>query len=192
MLIFHHPCWSKEPGSTYLEKKNGCLTWYLVSCMPCYCISSLDSSFHSFMWRWPSHFFVFFVGSLCNCILPEALKSTTVCHDPDFQEDDNEKKKLRSVFSCLSSISMHQKEVSMPSLFLHSHYKGCLPPWDLKRSRTGSLKEQWEDIISFLLSAVGDWMSNIELLEVSVFLLIWIRKAFRVQRVKSVRLLLWK
>ncbi|XP_030944431.1 deSI-like protein At4g17486 isoform X2 [Quercus robur] len=82
------------------------------------------------------------IGSLCNCILPEALKATTVCHDPDFQGYENEKKKLRSAFSCLSSISMHQREVSMSSLFLHSHYKGCLPPWELKRSKTGSLKER--------------------------------------------------
>nr|XP_023874774.1 deSI-like protein At4g17486 [Quercus suber] len=81
------------------------------------------------------------IGSLCNCILPEALKATTVCHDPDFQGYENEKKKLRSAFSCLSSISLHQREVSMSSLFLHSHYKGCLPPWELKRSKTGSLKE---------------------------------------------------
>lgn len=39
---------------------------------------------------------------------------------------------------------MPQKEVSMSSLFLHSHYKGCLPPWELKRSRKGSLKEGWK------------------------------------------------
>jgi len=82
------------------------------------------------------------LGSLCNCVLPEALKATTVPHDPDFQGYENEKKKLRSAFSCLSSISMQQKEVSMSSLFLHSHYKGCLPPWELKRSKTVSLKEQ--------------------------------------------------
>ena len=97
---------------------------------------------------------VILVGSLCNCILPEALKATTVCHDPDFQGYENEKKKLRSAFSCLSSISMHQREVSMSSLFLHSHYKGCLPPWELKRSKTGSLKERWEQFISLLLSLV--------------------------------------
>lgn len=94
------------------------------------------------------------IGSLCNCILPEALKATTVCHDLDCQGYDNEKKKLRSVFSCLSSISMNQKEVSMSSLFLHSHYKGCLPPWELKRSKTGSLKERWEHFNSLSLSSV--------------------------------------
>ncbi|KDP46224.1 hypothetical protein JCGZ_10064 [Jatropha curcas] len=81
------------------------------------------------------------IGSLCNCILPEALKATTVRHDSDFRECDNEKKRLTSSFSCWSSISMPQREVSLSSLFLHSHYKGCLPPWELKRSRKGSLKE---------------------------------------------------
>ncbi|KAI4295556.1 hypothetical protein L6164_035591 [Bauhinia variegata] len=80
------------------------------------------------------------IGSLCNCILPDALKVSTVGHDP--QGCDNEKKSLRTAFSCLSSISMPQREVSMSSLFLHSHYKGCLPPWELKRSRKGSLKQQ--------------------------------------------------
>ncbi|CAK7329736.1 unnamed protein product [Dovyalis caffra] len=73
------------------------------------------------------------IGSLCNCILPEALKATKVQHDPNYQERQSEKKRLRSSFSCFSSISMPQKEVSMSSLFLHSHYKGCLPPWELKR-----------------------------------------------------------
>ncbi|KAL4317922.1 hypothetical protein GQ457_18G015580 [Hibiscus cannabinus] len=77
------------------------------------------------------------IGSVCNCILPEALKATAVRHDPNFQAD-NEKKRLRSAFSCLSSISMPRREVSMSSLFLHSHYKGCLPPWDLKRSKSCS------------------------------------------------------
>ncbi|KAJ6345956.1 hypothetical protein OIU78_008587 [Salix suchowensis] len=81
------------------------------------------------------------IGSFCNCILPEALKATKVQHDPNYQERESEKKRLRSSFSCFSSMSMPQKEVSMSSLFLHSHYKGCLPPWELKRSRKGSLKE---------------------------------------------------
>lgn len=81
------------------------------------------------------------IGSLCNCILPDALKSTTVPHDPNFQGYESEKKRLRSAFTCLSSISMPPREVSMSSLFLHSHYKGCLPPWEFKRSRNGSLKE---------------------------------------------------
>ncbi|KAE9605251.1 putative PPPDE putative peptidase domain-containing protein [Lupinus albus] len=82
------------------------------------------------------------IGSLCNCILPDALKTSNAEHDPSFEECDNEKRRLRSAFSCLSSISMSQREVSMSSLFLHSHYKGCLPPWELKRSKKGSLKQK--------------------------------------------------
>ncbi|KAA8545945.1 hypothetical protein F0562_020604 [Nyssa sinensis] len=83
------------------------------------------------------------IGSLCNCILPENLKSSAEHRDPKFLGYDSEKKRLRSSFRCLSSISMHQreKEVSISSLFLHSHYKGCLPPWELKKSRSGSFKE---------------------------------------------------
>ncbi|GFY89676.1 PPPDE putative thiol peptidase family protein [Actinidia rufa] len=83
------------------------------------------------------------IGSLCNCILPDALKTSAVRHDPNFQGYESEKKRLRSSFSCLSSISMHQREreVSISSLFLHSHYKGCLPPWESKNSRNGSFKE---------------------------------------------------
>ncbi|KAI9181112.1 hypothetical protein LWI28_011581 [Acer negundo] len=77
------------------------------------------------------------IGSLCNCILPDALKTSTVGHDPN----DSEKKRLRTAFTCFSSISMPQKEVSLSSLFLHSHYKGCLPPWELKRSKNRPLKE---------------------------------------------------
>lgn len=85
--------------------------------------------------------FILLVGSLCNCILPEALKASAVSHETNIQ-GDSEKKRLRSAFSCLSSISMPQREVSMSSLFLHSHYKGCLPPWELKRSKSTSLKQQ--------------------------------------------------
>lgn len=83
------------------------------------------------------------IGSICNCILPESVKASTVQHDANFQGCDSEKKKLRSSFGCLSSISMLQKdrEVSISSLFLHSHYKGCLTPWEPKISRSGSLKE---------------------------------------------------
>ncbi|KAL0334762.1 UNVERIFIED_CONTAM: DeSI-like protein [Sesamum radiatum] len=83
------------------------------------------------------------IGSFCNCILPESLKTTTVGRDANYQDSESERKSLRSSLSCFSSISMHQKEreVSISSLFLHSHYKGCLPPWELKKSRTKSLKE---------------------------------------------------
>ncbi|XP_059647707.1 deSI-like protein At4g17486 [Cornus florida] len=83
------------------------------------------------------------IGSSCNCILPGSLKASAVQRDPKFQGYDSEKKRLRSSFSCLSSISMHQqkREVSISSLILHSHYKGCLPPWELKNSRNESLTD---------------------------------------------------
>lgn len=81
------------------------------------------------------------IGSVCNCILPESLKVSAVRHDPNFQGYDSEKKRLRSSFGCFSSISMHQKEVSLSSLFMHSQYKGCLPSWEFKRSKSRSLKE---------------------------------------------------
>ena len=90
-------------------------------------------------------FFVLLAGSFCNCILPDALKTSTVQHDPNFQACDSEKRRLRTAFSCLSSISMPQKEVSMSSLFMHSHYKGCLPPWELKKSKKGRLKQKLDE-----------------------------------------------
>lgn len=82
------------------------------------------------------------IGSICNCILPEALKISAVQHDPNNQPYDSEKRSLRSAFSCLSSISMRQKQLSSSSLFLQSPLKGCLPPWELRRSNNGSLKER--------------------------------------------------
>jgi hypothetical protein len=94
---------------------------------------------------WNLSFLAFIVGSFCNCILPDALKTSAVQHDPNFEGRDSEKKRLRTAFSCLSSISMPQMEVSMSSLYLHSHYKGCLPPWQLKKSKKDSLKQKRED-----------------------------------------------
>ncbi|XP_039140215.1 deSI-like protein At4g17486 [Dioscorea cayenensis subsp. rotundata] len=68
------------------------------------------------------------IGALCNCLLPEALKTTTV-RQPEYENCDGEKQRLRTTFSCLSSISMRQKQLSASSLILHSPLKGCLPPW---------------------------------------------------------------
>lgn len=82
------------------------------------------------------------VGSICNCILPEALKISAVRHDPNYQEYDSEKRRLRSAFNCLSSISMRQRQLSTSSMFLHSPLKGCLPPWELRRSNNRSLKSR--------------------------------------------------
>lgn len=45
------------------------------------------------------------IGSMCNCILPEAFKVPSLCHNPNYQGSENEKKRLRSAFSCLPSIS---------------------------------------------------------------------------------------
>ncbi|URE36410.1 ethylene-responsive element-binding protein [Musa troglodytarum] len=56
------------------------------------------------------------IGSLCNCLLPEALKITAVQHDPVSQTKDGERRRLRSAFSCLSSISMRHKRFSAASL----------------------------------------------------------------------------
>ncbi|KAF5747098.1 deSI-like protein [Tripterygium wilfordii] len=81
------------------------------------------------------------IGSVCNCILPEALKIEAVRHDPNGQLHDSEKRRLRSAFSCLSSISMRQKQLSASSLFLQLPLKGRLP-WELRRSNNGSLKER--------------------------------------------------
>ncbi|KAL2490710.1 PPPDE putative thiol peptidase family protein [Abeliophyllum distichum] len=83
------------------------------------------------------------IGSFCNCILPEALKSSTVRHGANCQGFGCKKKSRRSSFGSFSSISILRKEreMSISSLFLHSHYKGCLPPWELKTSASKSLKE---------------------------------------------------
>ncbi|CAM8938427.1 unnamed protein product [Rhodiola kirilowii] len=80
------------------------------------------------------------IGSTCNCILPEALK-VSVVEDPDYQVYDHEKKRLNSPFSCLSSIYTRQKHLQTSSLLLHSRFRSCLPPWDLKRPPNGTLKE---------------------------------------------------
>ncbi|KAL7155235.1 hypothetical protein ABFS83_03G062100 [Erythranthe nasuta] len=84
------------------------------------------------------------LGSMFNCVMPEALKITAVQqHDPKTQPyNDSEKTRLRSTFSCLSSISYRQKQLSTSSLLLQSPLKGCLMPWELKRSANGSLKER--------------------------------------------------
>ncbi|KAG6624834.1 deSI-like protein At4g17486 [Carya illinoinensis] len=82
------------------------------------------------------------IGSICNRILPRTLKVSAVRHDHDYELHDSEKKRLRSSFSCLSSISTRQKQLSTSSLFLQSPLKGCLPAWELRWSHFGSLKER--------------------------------------------------
>ncbi|XP_043709455.1 deSI-like protein At4g17486 isoform X1 [Telopea speciosissima] len=67
------------------------------------------------------------IGSVCNCILPEALKVSAVCHDPtNYEGYASEKKRLKNAFSCLSSISIGQRQ----------------PSWELRRSNNNSLKER--------------------------------------------------
>ncbi|KAG9148082.1 hypothetical protein Leryth_003654 [Lithospermum erythrorhizon] len=80
------------------------------------------------------------LGSTFNCMLPEALKISVV-QDPDFQEKDGEKRRLRSSFNCLSSVSMRQRQLSSSSIFLRSPLKGCLPKWESKRSSNDTLKD---------------------------------------------------
>ncbi|XP_019174959.1 PREDICTED: deSI-like protein At4g17486 [Ipomoea nil] len=82
------------------------------------------------------------LGSMFNCMLPEALKIAAVQHDPTGAEYESEKRRLRSAFSCLSSISTRQRQLSTSSLFLQSPLKGCLPSWELRRSTNRSLKER--------------------------------------------------
>ncbi|CAA3022098.1 Hypothetical predicted protein [Olea europaea subsp. europaea] len=78
------------------------------------------------------------LGSIFNCVLPEALKVTAVQGDPKSEAcDDNEMTKLRGSSCCLSSISTMQRHLSASSPF-----KGCLPLWELRRSTNGSPKER--------------------------------------------------
>lgn len=82
------------------------------------------------------------LGSSFNCMLPEALKVAAVEHDPNGPEYVTERRRLRSAFSCLSSISTRQRQLSTSSLFLQSPLKGCLPSWELRKSSNRSLKER--------------------------------------------------
>ncbi|XP_051150839.1 deSI-like protein At4g17486 [Andrographis paniculata] len=81
------------------------------------------------------------LGSIFSFALPEALKITAVQNDAKYQTyNDSDKRRLRSTFRCLSSISSRQRQLSTSSLLLQSPLKGCLPSWELKRSANGSLK----------------------------------------------------
>ncbi|PSS31356.1 DeSI-like protein [Actinidia chinensis var. chinensis] len=82
------------------------------------------------------------LGSKFNCVLPESLKISAMRHNPSYEVCDSEKRRLQSAFSCLSSISTRQKQLSMSSLFLQSPLKGCLPPQELRNSSNRSVKEK--------------------------------------------------
>ncbi|KAM0937707.1 putative PPPDE peptidase domain-containing protein [Dioscorea sansibarensis] len=72
------------------------------------------------------------IGAFCSCLLPSALQVTAVNHETDYPVYEGERRKLRSAFSCLSSLSMRQKQFLTASLFLHSPLKGYLAPWELR------------------------------------------------------------
>ncbi|MQM16297.1 hypothetical protein Taro_049251 [Colocasia esculenta] len=76
------------------------------------------------------------IGSLCNCLLPESLRVSPLRRESDYQSYDGEKRRLKSALSSLSSISMRQRQLSASSLFLHTPLRGCLPPWQLRRSHS--------------------------------------------------------
>ncbi|KAJ9560257.1 hypothetical protein OSB04_005417 [Centaurea solstitialis] len=84
------------------------------------------------------------LGSAFSCVLPEALRVSGVQHDPgcisyesgNSNGNENEKRRLRSTSfsSSLASVSSRQRHLSTSSLILQSPLKGCLPPWELRRS----------------------------------------------------------
>ncbi|CAL1353405.1 unnamed protein product [Linum trigynum] len=81
------------------------------------------------------------IGSMCNCVLPETLQQDTRVRDESSchqEECYSEKKRLRSAFSALSSISISQMDISVPKLFRHSHYN---QPWEFRRSRVKRVTE---------------------------------------------------
>lgn len=75
------------------------------------------------------------LGSVFSCVLPEALRVSAVQTTMPYE---NEKQMLRS--NSFSFLSSRQRQLSMSSLLLQSPLKGCLRPWELKRSRTVVVK----------------------------------------------------
>ncbi|GFS46511.1 PPPDE putative thiol peptidase family protein [Actinidia rufa] len=65
------------------------------------------------------------LGSIFNCVLPQALKIAVVRHEPGHGACDSEKRRLRSAFNSLSSISTRQRQLSTSSLFLQSPLKAA-------------------------------------------------------------------
>ncbi|XP_039023917.1 deSI-like protein At4g17486 isoform X2 [Hibiscus syriacus] len=62
------------------------------------------------------------IGSMCNCVLPEGLRTSVVKHDPNYKPQDSEKKRLRSSFSLLSSVSRQQKSSLLSHPLETSYY----------------------------------------------------------------------
>ncbi|XP_076948663.1 deSI-like protein At4g17486 [Bidens hawaiensis] len=74
------------------------------------------------------------LGSVFSFVLPDALRVPAVEHHA---VPESETQRLRSnSFSCLSSISSRQRQLSTSSLLLQSPLKSCLPSCELKRSRS--------------------------------------------------------
>lgn len=72
------------------------------------------------------------MGSICNCILPETIKPTSVRRNCSFEcyKSESKTKRLGNSVSSFSSIprkSAREKEVSISSLFIHSHFEGSQP-----------------------------------------------------------------
>ncbi|KAF5812353.1 putative PPPDE peptidase domain, PPPDE putative peptidase domain superfamily [Helianthus annuus] len=72
------------------------------------------------------------IGSCCHCILPNSIKGSSLKNESN--SSNYESKSLKNSFSCFASFSTHNKlrKMSISSLYKHSLYKGCLPPWDLR------------------------------------------------------------
>ncbi|CAM8926174.1 unnamed protein product [Rhodiola kirilowii] len=81
------------------------------------------------------------IGSTCNRILPKSLKVTAVIPESDYQTGEGEKRRLQNAFSCLSSISLRQKQLQTSSLLLHSPLRSFLPQMELKRHWNSLLRK---------------------------------------------------
>lgn len=75
------------------------------------------------------------LGSVFSCVLPEALRVSAVQSRMPYED---EKQMLRS--GSFSFLSSRQRQMSVSSLLLQSPFKGCLRPWELRRSRSVVLK----------------------------------------------------
>ncbi|XP_020584232.1 deSI-like protein At4g17486 isoform X2 [Phalaenopsis equestris] len=65
------------------------------------------------------------IASFCTCLLPEALGVSGIRKDSNVADD--EKRRLRSSFTSLPPVSVHQRELSSSSL-------DFLPPFEFRRS----------------------------------------------------------
>ncbi|KAI8549711.1 hypothetical protein RHMOL_Rhmol06G0046200 [Rhododendron molle] len=83
------------------------------------------------------------IGSSFHCVLPESFNDSVSQRNPSSDEEcSSDKRKLKSSFSCLSSVSIRQTQLSRSSLFLRSPLKGCSPLWGKIKSKHGLLTER--------------------------------------------------